>query len=458
MLRRGGLRPTPQARLCACFDNIGCRLLDAMNFTTVEAHILLPPQLKYHETGREKDCLPRVGHWNMINKKVVNGGRVNNWSCINLCHELAKMWWTSGMEFAQDPLIPPIFARLEQVERALKAHYQDAMSILCKQHKELDLLIVILPDNNGFLYGGCVSRLAEDNQNWLKITLCIGVAPLPLQKILRLVERAVRHSGEITKYAGLVCAHAHRQELIQDLFKVDSDPKHENSPGGMITILPGAPKPLLPGCRSPNTICLLSAAQQPHNHCFFSVGGSSSPFIGTSKPAHYHMLYDENKLTADGRQTLTNNICYIYTRCTQSIFVDIFSFLVELPPTYYPHLAAFRARFYMEPETQDNGSVASVTAERAAAADGAHDAHATHKLKREVPGPCSRPFSNRPDRLPPLSADCSAASPFLPTSIRGFIFSPACLQPAYGLTASSPSLSRGSTPLPLSLFYSLFLP
>jgi hypothetical protein len=25
-------------------------------------------QLKYNETGQEKDCLPRVGQWNMMNK------------------------------------------------------------------------------------------------------------------------------------------------------------------------------------------------------------------------------------------------------------------------------------------------------------------------------------------------------------------------------------------------------
>ena len=29
---------------------------------------LLLMQLKYNETGREKDCLPRVGQWNMLNK------------------------------------------------------------------------------------------------------------------------------------------------------------------------------------------------------------------------------------------------------------------------------------------------------------------------------------------------------------------------------------------------------
>lgn len=39
---------------------------------------------------------------------------------------------------------------------------------------------------------------------------------------------------EITKYAGLVCAQAHRQELIQDLFKEWQDPVRGKASGGMI--------------------------------------------------------------------------------------------------------------------------------------------------------------------------------------------------------------------------------
>nr|GEX77620.1 argonaute/Dicer protein, PAZ [Tanacetum cinerariifolium] len=33
---------------------------------------------------------------------------------------------------------------------------------------------------------------------------------------------------------------------------------------------------------------------------------------GTSRPTHYHVLYDENNFTADGLQMLTNNLCYTY--------------------------------------------------------------------------------------------------------------------------------------------------
>ena len=40
----------------------------------------------------------------------------------------------------------------------------------------------------------------------------------------------------------------------------------------------------------------------------FSVAPNMSQ--GTSRPAHYHVLWDENKFTADGLQSLTNNLCY----------------------------------------------------------------------------------------------------------------------------------------------------
>lgn len=31
---------------------------------------------------------------------------------------------------------------------------------------------------------------------------------------------------------------------------------------------------------------------------------------GTSRPAHYHVLWDENNFSADEMQSLTNNLCY----------------------------------------------------------------------------------------------------------------------------------------------------
>jgi hypothetical protein len=39
---------------------------------------------------------------------------------------------------------------------------------------------------------------------------------------------------EVTKYAGLVSAQSHRQELIEDLYKVTHDPQRGTICGGMI--------------------------------------------------------------------------------------------------------------------------------------------------------------------------------------------------------------------------------
>lgn len=39
---------------------------------------------------------------------------------------------------------------------------------------------------------------------------------------------------EVTKYAGLVCAQPHREEMIQDLFKTWKDPHRGIVAGGMI--------------------------------------------------------------------------------------------------------------------------------------------------------------------------------------------------------------------------------
>ncbi|KAL6873973.1 hypothetical protein ACP4OV_014055 [Aristida adscensionis] len=468
---------------------------------SVEARILPAPRLKYNETGREKDCLPRVGQWNMMNKKMVNGGRVRSWVCVNFarnvqesvasgfCRELARMCQASGMDFALEPILPPMYAHPDQAERALKARFRDAMNILGPQRKELDLLIGILPDNNGSLYGdlkrvceidlGLVSQCCCAKQVFkmskqilanlaLKINVKVGGRNTVLvdavsRRIPLVTDRPTiifgadvthPHPGEdsspsiaavvasqdwpeVTKYAGLVSAQSHRQELIEDLYKVTHDPQRGTICGGMIRatyilqkinwskasaadILQVNPCGIVEALRVDvvtfhrdgvsegqfyqvllheldairKACASLEANYQPqvtfvvvqkrhhtrlfaHNHndqnsvdrsgnilpgtvvdskiChptefdFFLC--SHAGIKGTSRPAHYHVLWDENNFTADALQTLTNNLCYTYARCTRSVSI--------VPPAYYAHLAAFRARFYMESDSSDSSSMVS---------------------------------------------------------------------------------------------------
>ncbi|KAL5715569.1 argonaute 1 [Ranunculus cassubicifolius] len=212
-------------------------------------------------------------------QKMVNGGTVNNWICINFsrnvqdsvartfCHELAQMCQVSGMSFRLEPVLPAYQARPDQVERSLKTRYQEALTKL--QGKELDLLIVILPDNNGPLYGdlkricetdlGLVSQCCLTKHVFkmskqylanvsLKINVKVGgrntvlidalsrripvvsdeptiifgadvTHPHPGEDSSPSIAAVVASQDwpEITKYAGLVCAQAHRQELIQEV-------------------------------------------------------------------------------------------------------------------------------------------------------------------------------------------------------------------------------------------------
>lgn len=56
-------------------------------------------------------------------------------------------------EFFSTPVLPPYSAQADQVKQALSACFRESMRILQPQQRELDLLIVILPENNGSLYG-----------------------------------------------------------------------------------------------------------------------------------------------------------------------------------------------------------------------------------------------------------------------------------------------------------------
>ncbi|XP_047310197.1 protein argonaute 1-like [Impatiens glandulifera] len=459
----------------------GIKISDKL--ASVEARILPAPWLKYHDSGREKDCLPQVGQWNMMNKKVVNGGKVTSWFCLNFARnvpdnmansfsaELAQMCNVSGMAFNPQPVLPSINARPDQVERVLKARFHEAMTKLRPHGKELDLLIVILPDNNGSLYGdlkricetdlGVVSQCCLTKHVFkmskqylanvaLKINVKVGGRNTVLQDAISRTIPLVSdiptiifgadvthpHPGEdsspsiaavvasqdwpeITKYAGLVSAQAHRQELIQDLFKSTTDPVKGTITGGMIKELlisfrrATGQKPLRiifyrdgvsegqfyqvllyeldairKACASLEanympTVTFVVVQKRHHTRLFannhrdrntIDRSGNILPgtvvdskichptefdfylcshagIQGTSRPAHYHVLWDENEFTADGLQTLTNNLCYTYARCTRSVSI--------VPPAYYAHLAAFRARFYMEPETSDSESMSS---------------------------------------------------------------------------------------------------
>ncbi|GLJ55588.1 hypothetical protein SUGI_1193800 [Cryptomeria japonica] len=73
---------------------------------------------------------------------------------------------------------------------------------------------------------------------------------------------------------------------------------------------------------------------------------------GTSKPTHYHVLSDGNEFTSDELQTLINNLCYTFARCTKPVSL--------VPPVYYAHLAAYRGRVYLEASSSSSSPPTSI--------------------------------------------------------------------------------------------------
>ncbi|CAL0304042.1 unnamed protein product [Lupinus luteus] len=453
---------------------------------TVEARVLPPPMLLYHQTGKESSVDPRMGQWNMINKKMIDGGKVLYWGCVNFstrvnrdlpstfCFELVNMCTSKGMVFAPEPLVPIISAQPSQIDRVLVDVHKQSVNKLANMKVEgrLQLLIIILPDVKGS-YGrikricetelGIVSQCCQPRQasklskQYLEnLSLKINVKAGGRNTVLNdAIQRTIPHVSDlptlilgadvthpqpgedsspsiaavvgsidwpwVTRYRGIVSAQSHREEIIQDLYNSYQDPKRGLVHGGMIRELLRAfyqsarVKPariifyrdgvsegqfsqvllhemdairraclsleegylprvtfvvvqkrhhtrffpvdrsqmdksgnIMPGTVVDTTIC------HPREHDFYL--NSHAGIQGTSRPTHYHVLYDENNFTADELQSLTNNLCYTYARCTRSVSI--------VPPAYYAHLAAFRARYYIEGEASEIGSTSGGSGSR----------------------------------------------------------------------------------------------
>ncbi|KAF2651296.1 Piwi-domain-containing protein [Lophiostoma macrostomum CBS 122681] len=76
---------------------------------------------------------------------------------------------------------------------------------------------------------------------------------------------------------------------------------------------------------------------------------------GTSKPAHYVVIKDDNKLGADQLQSLTHNLCYTFARATRSVSI--------CPPAYYADILCERGRSYLQGVLKGDGAVEFGSAE-----------------------------------------------------------------------------------------------
>lgn len=77
--------------------------------------------------------------------------------------------------------------------------------------------------------------------------------------------------------------------------------------------------------------------------------------IGTSRPAHYTVLYDSWNLSPDDWQQVAYALCHLYARCARSVSIPA--------PVYYAHLACQRARFYLKEALSKSSQQTAVSGE-----------------------------------------------------------------------------------------------
>ena len=149
-----------------------------------------------------------------------------------------------------------------------------------------------------------------------------------LKHELKQIRRACKKLSENyrPKLTFLVCQKRHHARMFCQNER-DADGKSQNIPAGTIVD---------------------SVITHPVEFDFYLC--SHAGIQGTSRPTHYHVLYNNDETIAespDVLQGLTYSLCHVYQRCQRSVSIPA--------PVYYAHLVAYRATVHLQ-DVDDGGS------------------------------------------------------------------------------------------------------
>uniref|UniRef100_A0A914WP66 Protein argonaute-1 n=1 Tax=Plectus sambesii TaxID=2011161 RepID=A0A914WP66_9BILA len=358
--------------------------------TEVKGRVLNAPKLLYG--GRTKaTALPNQGVWDMRGKQFHTGIEVKVWAiaCFaqqqhvkendlrNFTTQLQRISNDAGMPIIGQPCFCKYAVGVDQVEPMFK--------YLKQTFHGIQLVCVVLPGKTPpVIFLGCdITHPPAGDSRKPSIAAVVGSM-----------------DAHPSRYAATVRVQQHRQEIITDLtymvrellvqfyrntrFKPTRIIVYRDgvSEGQFFNVLQHELRAMREACmmleRGYQPGITFIAVQKRHHTRLFAVDkkdqvgkafnippgttvdvGITHPtefdfylcshagIQGTSRPSHYHVLWDDNSLTADELQQLTYQMCHTYVRCTRSVSIPA--------PAYYAHLVAFRARYHLVDRDHDSG-------------------------------------------------------------------------------------------------------
>ncbi|XP_042206084.1 protein argonaute-2-like isoform X2 [Homarus americanus] len=343
----------------------------------MEGRILPAPELLM-----DAPVQPREGVWDARRRLFYRGADINTWVVMNynprfvdqrstetFITKLLHMADEKGMKFSEPVAAFGVWKPCpEQDFTRLKQEYSNLQLVLVILGRGGDLYAHIkrTGDTEVGILSQCVQATnvtAIKPQTLGNILLKINAKmgginnvlsrtgmPMILERPVMIMGADVNHpsagDGESPSMAAVVASYdrfaskfsvevrpqPHRVEIIQDLKEMTKLFCEDRDGVGKCKNVP------------PGTV-VDSGITHPSERDFYLC--SHQGIQGTSKPTHYHILWDDNDMTMDDIQMLTYSLCHLYFRCTRS---------VSLPsPAYYAHLAAFRAKVHISELSERDG-------------------------------------------------------------------------------------------------------
>ncbi|KAH9035274.1 argonaute-like protein [Lactarius hengduanensis] len=424
----------------------------------IQARIMNPPTLRYHQSSKQPTARPRDGAWNLIDKRMFTPSIVAHWVIIiyerqQLFNDQVANQMASDLvracEAVEIPINPrPVLIKWESrqgnIGQVCRLQLRAASDECRLRVKSLPtLVVVVLPESgNDIVYSavkhfgdvatGVVTQCMKSSkcfrakpQYYANITLKLnvklgGVNSVPEPRDISfltdsanptiVMSAAVTHpapgSGDRPSFTSLVGSidtsavryvstmemQTSRQEIIDAMesmstyvltqYKLNTGKYPKRilfyrkgvSEGQFATIIKNELPLIRNACKKLGfnpTITLIIVGKPGHvrffprsenegdrsGNCpagtvvdsdvvnpveFDFYLQSHGGLLGTSRPAHYNVLVDENRFTADGLQALSYALCHVYARATRSVSIPA--------PVYYAKLVCARSMHHFDPQ------------------------------------------------------------------------------------------------------------